>query len=1118
MKLKLTLLLAASLTFLCPNWSQTCNYLAYEPFDNADGTALHESAGGSGWGEAWQVQNSDATLPGYQFETGSLTAGTVQNFGNKGAGGFSSLTAGRRLDTSSSGPFGALTNVSNAIGLDGTTLWFSIILQKNSDNPTAVFTELNSDLVGWVIQPAQPHIGLGYYGSDSDVGGERRWSLRINDTVYPSSESVNFGTPTLAVFGITFNSTSGHQIDLYIDPLLGTTPPSPTMTQNYNGDLEFRSLAIFGNNPNEANFDEIRFSTSFQCVAPDTGVAVNLPPTAVISAAPSNGIAPLSVTLNAAASIDPDDGIVQYEWNFGDGSSPFIQATPNSFTHVFNNLGVNSVELKVTDSQGSTHLITQNIIVTDASASFSCQAGASLTPASCGSSDGSIEVLNAWNSLVQSHSLMSVSGTNFSPTGNQYNNLAPGDYSLSVTGVYGCTNAFDLKVLVDSTTCSGWSPATCRLDFGMNLNFPTYYAAERPFKNLFRLNGGFYSVDAATPWIPTGQYDNMPQDADGYPMEVPWSGNLIKVVISDNSYFPQETLVVLYDGEGDIQCTESTQNISPGRFEITVNTDGQILFDILSSSSGNHIRNIRVLRAGDEFDDLSTSPFHDNFLDRLEPFRSIRFMNWMGINHSSLSNWSQRTLPNKYDQSSANIGGVAYEYMIELCNTLNRDPWICIPHQADNDYITQLSTLFSNNLNPDLNVYIEYSNEVWNWNFGQAHWVTDNGATNISYPRRYTERATQAMNLFRDQFGATSRVKRVLGTQLTHNWLTDEILAHADPTDYEYISPSAYFGWSGGSCESSLNASSSALDIINCTRTTFLEQFPSWKRDYYNARMYGKEVINYESGNHMTDFNPNVPFAQAIRDAQTHPEINNLYQEVIDKLRELDSRLSMYFVLAARLHNSVDVFGHLDDIDQTGPFNTTAPKYQTLLDNINNCYDLTTSILPIDLTELRAEIIWEQTRLTWGTISEIQNEGFEIERSNNGLYWEKIGFVRAQGTSTDYQSYQFIDSFPKAGINYYRLKQFDFDGKFEYSNIAHVTFETDPNHLEIYPNPFSNELNFSKNVSGEIMIYNSLGQTVFNSQLKFENKIKLSSLPKGQYWVQVLKEGREILVKKLLKF
>jgi hypothetical protein len=106
-------------------------------------------------------------------------------------------------------------------------------------------------------------------------------------------------------------------------------------------------------------------------------------------------------------------------------------------------------------------------------------------------------------------------------------------------------------------------------------------------------------------------------------------------------------------------------------------------------------------------------------------------MDWGETNGSDVTAWSQRipktanhylsgnTLPGKGDSGY----GVAYEWMIDLCNRVNADMWVCVPHQTDTNYAYQLATLIKDNLNSNLKVYVEYSNECWNDGYSQTGWL-----------------------------------------------------------------------------------------------------------------------------------------------------------------------------------------------------------------------------------------------------------------------------------------------------------------------------------------------------------------------------------------------------------
>ncbi|MCF8413150.1 MAG: fibronectin type III domain-containing protein, partial [Melioribacteraceae bacterium] len=117
--------------------------------------------------------------------------------------------------------------------------------------------------------------------------------------------------------------------------------------------------------------------------------------------------------------------------------------------------------------------------------------------------------------------------------------------------------------------------------------------------------------------------------------------------------------------------------------------------------------------------------------------------------------------------------------------------------------------------------------------------------------------------------------------------------------------------------------------------------------------------------------------------------------------------------------------------------------------------------LPVELTTFLANVTKNGIELNWRTETEIDNYGFQIERSfGDKLKWENIGFVNGNGTSNLKHNYSFVDDTPLYGKSYYRLKQIDFDGKFEYSNTIEVDFNNLPNKIKLnqnYPNPFNPE-------------------------------------------------------------
>ncbi len=141
----------------------------------------------------------------------------------------------------------------------------------------------------------------------------------------------------------------------------------------------------------------------------------------------------------------------------------------------------------------------------------------------------------------------------------------------------------------------------------------------------------------------------------------------------------------------------------------------------------------------------------------------------------------------------------------------------------------------------------------------------------------------------------------------------------------------------------------------------------------------------------------------------------------------------------------------------------------------------TLSVLPVEYVSFTAYGEQQGITLSWATASELNNDYFEIQRSVNGTDFQTIGRVDGHGTSYHTIQYSFTDTSPKDGVNYYRLKQYDFDGAFEYSQLVREFFNLKPVvDLKFFPNPASEKLNiiFDQrflNTNVQVKLYDSKG-------------------------------------------
>jgi len=181
-------------------------------------------------------------------------------------------------------------------------------------------------------------------------------------------------------------------------------------------------------------------------------------------------------------------------------------------------------------------------------------------------------------------------------------------------------------------------------------------------------------------------------------------------------------------------------------------------------------------------------------------------------------------------------------------------------------------------------------------------------------------------------------------------------------------------------------------------------------------------------------------------------------------------------------------------------------------EDAGTCFILT---FPIEASPLFAKIENNEGKLHWSTYTEENNQGFEIQKSFDGINWTVIGWLDGAGDHIGTLEYDFVDLSLEYKNQYYRFKQIDFDGNYTYSNIVNLhpsTISSPPNHIVIYPNPVrsGNSLSIrswlSYELSLSVRLYNTLGQLILEQNISLEEfnnlfELSMNNIPQGHYFL-----------------
>ncbi len=185
--------------------------------------------------------------------------------------------------------------------------------------------------------------------------------------------------------------------------------------------------------------------------------------------------------------------------------------------------------------------------------------------------------------------------------------------------------------------------------------------------------------------------------------------------------------------------------------------------------------------------------------------------------------------------------------------------------------------------------------------------------------------------------------------------------------------------------------------------------------------------------------------------------------------------------------------------------------------------------LPVDLVAFKSEVINnEEVALYWETASELNNDYFIVEHSTDGKDYTPVTHIKGKGTTSERQTYSFVHDEPFFGENYYRLKQVDFDGQYEYSRVIHGVIKMEESKINVYPNPALATGGISIRWNGDfgkevvqLSITNSVGRQVVKQSVDIKNQREVYidfsklNLDAGHYYLTISDKNALITHQKL---
>ena len=483
-------------------------------------------------------------------------------------------------------------------------------------------------------------------------------------------------------------------------------------------------------------------------------------------------------------------------------------------------------------------------------------------------------------------------------------------------------------------------PIDTHMAVGMNLENVVDWSPAWTFKDAFQasrpwINQSFNPVTWETAW----------DAADAPPLRLDDRGNVASLATWTNGAgqtLQQRAATLMFrglgggyaagvyraewDGNGTVTFGFDAQAVATGRtaagrnyadLQVTPSDDG-IFLGIEATTAADPVRNFNVWMpdwqgqrfAGQRWQPgADFSPFHPLFLERLRPFHTIRFMGMQETNSSDIRSWADRRDASDIRQGSGSggtsseplVNGMALEYMVQLANDLDANPWFNMPHMADDDFVRRFATYVRDHLEPGRQAFVEWSNEIWNfgWGFEASQWVSEQAKlpanAGLDHWQVAGREAKRDLDIWSDVFtGQTDRLVRVAAGWAAVDWVTNRVVESMDGAfdaiaiaPYITITDEQRAGYTAATTVDTVIADARA-DIA--TSVAWVDNHARLAREWQTRLGRPIRLVAYEGGPHLDG--RGEPYQSAFYAAGTDPRMGGVYR---DYLRALDAAgLSLY--------------------------------------------------------------------------------------------------------------------------------------------------------------------------------------------------------------------------------